>query len=335
MKNCLGIEIGHYRVKIAYMEHGELQTYVSERLETENQTDMKVYAELIKDVLKENNIRCKNAVFVLRQDDTYVKRCSVPLMTVDQLKLNLPFEFHDYIGDELEQYQFDYGVIERTEDQLDLIAACCRKDLCQQFLKLAKMAKLKEVPVIIKEYSPQEVMEIALIENIQRRDLNPIEEARAYQRLIKDYRLKQDEVAEKVSKSRAAITNALRLLKLDERVQDMVIEGKISSGHARTILSIDDNDKQYMIAQKIFDEKLSVREVEKLMKSLDAPEKKEKKLPANDFVYRDIEQKLKNILGTQVIIKNKSNNKGKIEIDYYSQAELERIYDMLRKLNNN
>ena len=119
MKNCLGIEIGHYRVKIAYMEHGELQTYVSERLETENQTDMKVYAELIKDVLKENNIRCKNAVFVLRQDDTYVKRCSVPLMTVDQLKLNLPFEFHDYIGDELEQYQFDYGVIERTEDQPD------------------------------------------------------------------------------------------------------------------------------------------------------------------------------------------------------------------------
>lgn len=178
-------------------------------------------------------------------------------------------------------------------------------------------------------------MEIALIENIQREDLNPIEEARAYQRLIKDYRLKQDEVAEKVSKSRAAITNALRLLKLDERVQDMVIEGKISSGHARTILSIDDNDKQYMIAQKIFDDKLSVREVEKLMKSLDAPEKKEKKLPANDFVYRDIEQKLKNILGTQVIIKNKSNNKGKIEIDYYSQAELERIYDMLRKLNNN
>ena len=201
--------------------------------------------------------------------------------------------------------------------------------------RAAKLAGLKEVPVIIRNYSSQEIVEISLIENIQREDLNPIEEARAYQRLIKDYRLKQDEVAEKVSKSRAAITNALRLLKLDERVQDMVIEGKISSGHARTILSIDDNDKQYMIAQKIFDEKLSVREVEKLMKSLDAPEKKEKKLPANDFVYRDIEQKLKNILGTQVIIKNKSNNKGKIEIDYYSQAELERIYEMLRRLNNN
>ena len=234
---------------------------------------------------------------------------------------------------ELSESIKQYGVlqpllVQKKDDYYEIIAG-------ERRWRAAKLAGLKEVPVVIKDYTTQEVMEIALIENIQRRDLNPIEEARAYQRLIKDYRLKQDEVAEKVSKSRAAITNALRLLKLDERVQDMVIEGKISSGHARTILSIDDNDKQYMIAQKIFDEKLSVREVEKLMKSLDEPEKKEKKLPANDFVYRDIEQKLKNILGTQVIIKNKSNNKGKIEIDYYSQAELERIYDMLRKLNNN
>ena len=160
-----------------------------------------------------------------------------------------------------------------------------------------------------------------------------IEEAKAYQRLIKDYRLKQDEVAEKVSKSRAAITNSLRLLKLDERVQDMVIEGKISSGHARTIITIEDKDKQYMIAQKIFDEKLSVRDVEKLMKALEAPEKPEKKAPKNDFVYRDLEQKMKAIMGTQVVIKNKNNNKGKIEIEYYSQAELERIYELLQKIN--
>ena len=233
------------------------------------------------------------------------------------------------LADSIKQYGVIQPLIVQKKDKYYEIIAGERR------WRAAKLAGVKEVPVVIKDYSTQEVMEIALIENIQREDLNPIEEARAYQRLIKDYRLKQDEVAEKVSKSRAAITNALRLLKLDERVQDMVIEGKISSGHARTILSIDDNDKQYMIAQKIFDEKLSVREVEKLMKSLDEPEKKEKKLPANDFVYRDIEQKLKNILGTQVIIKNKSNNKGKIEIDYYSQAELERIYDMLRKLNNN
>ena len=142
-----------------------------------------------------------------------------------------------------------------------------------------------------------------------------------------------DEVAEKVSKSRAAITNSLRLLKLDERVQDMVIEGKISSGHARTIITIEDKDKQYMIAQKIFDEKLSVRDVEKLMKALEAPEKPEKKAPKNDFVYRDLEQKMKAIMGTQVVIKNKNNNKGKIEIEYYSQAELERIYELLQKIN--
>lgn len=232
---------------------------------------------------------------------------------------------------ELSESIKQYGVlqpllVQKKDNYYEIIAG-------ERRWRAAKLAGVKEVPVVIKDYSSQEVMEIALIENIQREDLNPIEEAKAYQRLIKDYRLKQDEVAEKVSKSRAAITNSLRLLKLDERVQDMVMEGKISSGHARTIISIEDKDKQYMIAQKIFDEKLSVREVEKLMKTLDAPEKKEKKLPANDFVYRDLEQKLKNIMGTQVIIKNKSNNKGKIEIDYYSQAELERIYDLLKKIN--
>lgn len=268
-----------------------------------------------------------------------VKEVKVPVETKVKLSLIEPNKdqprkaFDEDALIELSESIKQYGVlqpllVQKKDDYYEIIAG-------ERRWRAAKLAGVKEVPVVIKDYSTQEVMEIALIENIQREDLNPIEEARAYQRLIKDYRLKQDEVAEKVSKSRAAITNALRLLKLDERVQDMVIEGKISSGHARTILSIDDNDKQYMIAQKIFDEKLSVREVEKLMKSLDAPEKKEKKLPANDFVYRDIEQKLKNILGTQVIIKNKSNNKGKIEIDYYSQAELERIYDMLRKLNNN
>ena len=140
--------------------------------------------------------------------------------------------------------------------------------------RAARLAGVKEVPVIIKDYSSQEVMEIALIENIQREDLNPIEEALAYQQLIKDYRLKQDEVAEKVAKSRTAITNSLRLLKLDERVQEMVIEGKLSSGHARAIISIEDKEKQYMVAQKIFDEKLNVRDVEKLVKNIDMGEKK-------------------------------------------------------------
>lgn len=198
--------------------------------------------------------------------------------------------------------------------------------------RAAKLAGIKEVPVIIKDYTDQEVMEIALIENIQREDLNPIEEAQAYQRLIKDYRLKQDEVAEKVSKSRVAITNSLRLLKLDSRVQDMVIEGKLSNGQARAIIGIEDGDKQYEIAMKIFDEKLNVREVEQLMRNLNKAEKPAKTKPENDFIYRDLEEKFSKIMKTQVTIKNKSNNKGKIEIEYFSQAELERIYEMLLEI---
>lgn len=280
---------------------------------------------------KEDNVVVKEVV------NEVVKEVKVPSETKVKLSLIEPNKdqprkaFDEDALIELSESIKQYGVlqpllVQKKDNYYEIIAG-------ERRWRAAKLAGVKEVPVVIKDYSSQEVMEIALIENIQREDLNPIEEAKAYQRLIKDYRLKQDEVAEKVSKSRAAITNSLRLLKLDERVQDMVMEGKISSGHARTIISIEDKDKQYMIAQKIFDEKLSVREVEKLMKTLDAPEKKEKKLPANDFVYRDLEQKLKNIMGTQVVIKNKSNNKGKIEIDYYSQAELERIYDLLKKIN--
>ena len=230
---------------------------------------------------------------------------------------------------ELSESIKQYGVlqpllVQKKDNYYEIIAG-------ERRWRAAKLAGVKEVPVIIKDYSDQEVMEIALIENIQREDLNPIEEAQAYQRLIKDYRLKQDEVAEKVSKSRAAITNSLRLLKLDSRVQEMVMEGKLSNGHARTIIGIEDGDKQYMIAQKIFDENLSVREVEKLMRDLDKPEKPVKQAPENDFIYRDLEDKFSKILGSQVAIKNKNNNKGKIEIEYYSQAELERIYEMLKK----
>ena len=199
--------------------------------------------------------------------------------------------------------------------------------------RAARLAGVKEVPVIIKDYSSQEVMEIALIENIQREDLNPIEEALAYQQLIKDYRLKQDEVAEKVAKSRTAITNSLRLLKLDERVQEMVIEGKLSSGHARAIISIEDKEKQYMVAQKIFDEKLSVRETEKLVKEIKNPKKpKEKKPVANSFIYQDLEEKMKSVFGTKVSIASKGKGKGKIEIEYYSDDELEHLFDMMMSI---
>ena len=198
--------------------------------------------------------------------------------------------------------------------------------------RAAKMAGLKEIPVVIKDLSDQEIMEVALIENIQREDLNPIEEAQAYQRLIKEYNYKQDELTQRVSKSRVALTNSMRLLKLDERVQKMIIDDMISAGHARALLAITDSEKQYTIAMKVFDEKLSVRETEKLIKNLDKQVKpKVNTTPENDFIYRDIENKLKESMGTKVIIHNKDNNKGKIEIEYYSQDDFERIVDILKK----
>ena len=198
--------------------------------------------------------------------------------------------------------------------------------------RAAKMAGLKEIPIVIKDLSDQEIMEVALIENIQREDLNPIEEAKAYQRLIKEYNYKQDELAERVSKSRVAVTNSMRLLKLDEHVQKMIIDDMISAGHARALLAITDSEKQYTIAMKVFDEKLSVRETEKLIKNLDKQVKpKVNTTPENDFIYRDIENKLKESMGTKVIIHNKDNNKGKIEIEYYSQDDFERIVDILKK----
>ena len=199
--------------------------------------------------------------------------------------------------------------------------------------RAAKSAGIKEVPVVIKEYTDQQIVEIALIENIQREDLNPIEEARAYEQLIKEYSLKQDEVAEKVSKSRTAITNSLRLLNLDTRVQDMLIDECISSGHARALLAIEDREEQYELAMQIFDNKLSVRETEKLVKSIKnkGTDKKPKEELKNTEIYSGIEEKLKLHMGTKVTINRKNNTKGKIEIEYYSEDELDRIVTMMTK----
>ena len=199
--------------------------------------------------------------------------------------------------------------------------------------RAAKMAGIKEIPVIIKDYSDQQVMEISLIENIQREDLNPIEEAMAYKNLMEEFHLKQDEIAEKVSKSRTAVTNSMRLLKLDKRVQQMMIDDMISAGHARTLITIEDPDVQYNIATKIFDEKLSVRETEKMVKLIQKPEvKKEKAEKVNSFIYKDIEEKIKAILGTKVTVDHRSNNKGRISIEYYSNDELERILFLLESI---
>ena len=200
--------------------------------------------------------------------------------------------------------------------------------------RAAKQAGLKKIPVIIKNYTEQEIVEISLIENIQREDLNPIEEAFAYKRLLEEFNLKQDEVAERVSKSRTAVTNSVRLLKLDRRVQQMVIDEMISTGHARALLSIEDGDQQYKIAMQVFDEKLSVREVEKLMKKLqNSNEKKEEQKPEHEFIYQDMEEKIKALLGTKVTISPKANHKGKIVIDYYSDDELERLMELFRSIH--
>lgn len=199
--------------------------------------------------------------------------------------------------------------------------------------RAAKLAGVKEVPVIVREYSDQEIVEIALIENIQRENLNPIEEAMAYKRLMKEFHMKQDEIAERVAKSRTAVTNSIRLLKLDERVQQMLIDDMISTGHARTLLGLEDGDEQYTIANRIFDEKLSVREVEKLIKELKNPkQKKEKEKKENDFIYRDLEERMKGIMGTKVSVNRKANGKGKIEIEYYSEEELERLFEMIMSI---
>lgn len=204
--------------------------------------------------------------------------------------------------------------------------------------RAAKLAGLKEVPVIIKNLTNQEVVEISLIENIQRENLNPIEEAFAYKRLLTEFNLKQDEVAERVSKSRTAVTNSMRLLKLNEKVQQMVIDDMLTTGHARAILGIDDMEKQYITAQKIFDEKLSVRETEKLVKKLqqekdEVPTDKTVKLdPKMEAICHDLEEKMKSILGTKVAINQKDNKKGKIEIEYYSMDELDRIIDLIRTI---
>ena len=198
--------------------------------------------------------------------------------------------------------------------------------------RAAKMAGLKEIPVIIKEFTNQEIVEISLIENIQREDLNPIEEAQAFKRLLNEFNLKQDEVAERVSKSRTAVTNSIRLLKLDERVQQMVIDEMISTGHARALLGTDDKELQYKIAQKVFDEKLSVREIERLMKNLTCEKKEEKPAILNEFVYQNLEEKMKALLGTKVAINHKPNNHGKIVIDYYSNEELERLMYLFQSI---
>lgn len=242
-------------------------------------------------------------------------------------------DFNPEMIQELANSIRQYGVlqpllVQKKDDHYEIIAG-------ERRWRAAKEAGLKEIPVVIREYTKQQTMEIALIENVQREDLNPIEEALAYQQLMQEFDLTQEEIAARVSKNRATITNSMRLLKLDKRVQEMLIQSLISSGHARALLSLEDGEQQYQIAIKIAADKLSVRDVEKLVKQLSKP-KKEKKAEEEErdlsFIYRDLEERMKQIMGTKVNINKKDKNKGRIEIEYYSEAELERLIELIESI---
>ena len=242
-------------------------------------------------------------------------------------------DFNEEAMEELAESMKVYGVlqpllVQKKGDYYEIIAG-------ERRWRAAKLAGLKEVPVVIREYTKQQTMEIALIENVQREDLNPIEEAKAYQRFIQEFELKQEEIAARVGKNRVTITNSMRLLKLDERVQDLLIQNQITGGHARALLSVEDGQLQYELAGKIIAENLSVRETEKLVKSLSKKKNpKEKKVEDESLtlIFHDLEERMKSAMGTKVSINRKDKNKGRVEIEYYSESELERIVELIESI---
>jgi len=277
----------------------------------------------------------KTDIRVKKNDDNVSRETLININQIEPNKSQPRRNFNEDSLHELADSIKLYGIIQplilqKRDKYYEIIAG-------ERRWRAAKVAGLKEVPAIVKDYSSQEIVEIALIENIQREDLNPIEEAIAFQKLINEYKLKQDEVAERVSKSRTAIANSMRLLKLDQRVQQMLIDDMISSGHARALITLEDGEIQYQIATKIFDEKLSVRETEKLVKKLLEPVKQEEQDKGKDlsFIYHDIEEKIKEIIGSKVQVKQKTEDKGKIEIEYYSKDEFERIIELFQTIKKN
>jgi len=233
------------------------------------------------------------------------------------------------LADSIRQYGIIQPLVVKKKDSYYQLIAGERR------WRAAMIAGLKEVPVVIKDYNDHQVMEIALIENVQREDLNPIEEAMAYQQLIQEYGLKQEEVASRVSKSRTVITNSMRLLKLDPKVQQMLVENRISNGHARALLVIENPKVQIQMAEKIEKYNMSVREIEKAVKLLDKKPKTKKEKPEEEaltLVFQELEDRMKMIMGTKVLISRKDRNKGRIEIEYYSESELERIVELIESI---
>lgn len=246
----------------------------------------------------------------------------------EQPRKNFDEDALQELADSIKQFGLLQPIlVQDRKDHYEIIAG-------ERRWRAAKLAGLKEVPVIIRNLTEQEIVEISLIENIQRENLNPIEEAQAYKKLLTEFNLKQDEVAERVSKSRTAVTNSMRLLKLCDEVQQMVIDEMISTGHARALLAIEDEEQQYTIAQRIFDEKMSVRDVEKLVRNINKPKVEKVKAEKNknlEYIYQNTAEKIKESLGTKVSISAKENGSGKIEIEFFSHEDFDRLIELILK----
>ena len=267
------------------------------------------------------------------EDSDIGKELMVKVTSIEPNREQPRKDFNEEAMGELAESMKVYGVlqpllVQKKGDYYEIIAG-------ERRWRAAKLAGLKEVPVVIREYTKQQTMEIALIENVQREDLNAIEEAKAYQRLIQEFELKQEEIAARVGKSRVTITNSMRLLKLDERVQEMLIQNQITGGHARALLTVEDGELQYKLAGKIIAENLSVREIEKIVKSLSKkknPKEKNVEDESLTLIFRDLEERMKSAMGTKVSINRKDKNKGRVEIEYYSESELERIVELIESI---
>lgn len=328
-KRGLGKGLGaFFGEEITKEEKNSVNTTEKKRLENaKNEGNKDVQAELNKETANEKVVVEK---IIEKPVEQKIKISLIEPNTTQPRK-----KFDEESLNELADSIKSYGIlqpllVQKKDGHYEIIAG-------ERRWRAAKLAGLTEVPVIIREYDRQQTMEIALIENVQRDDLNPIEEACAYQQLIQEFNLTQEEIAARVSKNRATITNSMRLLKLDRRVQQMLVDGQISSGHARALLGLENSESQYLAAKKIIQEGLSVRDTEKLVKLMNRPEKEKKeqeKGPDVNLIYRQIEDKLKSIMGTKVVINRKDKNKGRIEIEYYSQEELERLIELMESVHN-
>lgn len=281
-----------------------------------------------KNVKNDNDISSKN-----EEEAGTPKEMMMKISSIEPNREQPRKDFNEEALGELAESMKQYGVlqpllVQKKGDFYEIIAG-------ERRWRAAKLAGLKEVPVAIREYSKQQSMEIALIENVQREDLNPIEEAKAYHRLIQEFGLKQEEIAARVGKNRVTITNSMRLLKLDERVQSMLMQNIISGGHAKALLGVEDPEVQCQLAQKIVAESLSVRETEKLIKALSkkkAPKEKKSEDETLALIFRELEERMKSAMGTKVSINRKDKNKGRVEIEYYSESELERIVELIESI---